>query len=120
MDGLFSSGSERTRFLLFSLLGIFLGLVIIGVFWEGLNSCNPAILKRKGKFNPCGNIWIPFVLVLPTTKVVIFQGAGQRIWRRAGGGGKEMRAFQGEGREGPVVHIKGRSLAFNRTKWRIR
>ncbi|XP_066018611.1 uncharacterized protein [Pocillopora verrucosa] len=48
MDGLFSSGSERTRFLLFSLLGIFLGLVIIGVFWEGLNSCNPAILKRKG------------------------------------------------------------------------
>ena len=119
MDGVFSSGSERTRFLLFSLFGIFLGLVIIGVFWEGLNSCNPAILKRKGKFNPCGNIWIPFVLVLPITKVVIFQGAGQRILRR-GGGGKEMRAFQGEGREGPVVHIKGRSLAFNRTKWRIR
>ena len=119
MDGLFSSGSEITRFLLFSLLGIFLGLVIIGVFWEGLNSCNPAILKRKGKFNPCGNIWIPFVLVLPTTKVVIFQGAGQRILRR-GGGGKEMRAFQGEGREGPVVPIKGRSLAFNRTKCRIR
>ena len=98
MDGLFSSGSERTRFLLFSLLGIFLGLVIIGVFWEGLNSCNPAILKRKGKFNPCGNIWIPFVLVLPTTKFVIFQGAGQRILRR-GGGGEGDACFSG-GREG--------------------
>lgn len=72
MDGLFSSGSEITRFILFSLLGIFLGLVIIGVFWEGLNSCNLAILKRKGKFKPCGNIWIQFVLVLPTSKVVIF------------------------------------------------
>ena len=95
MDGLFSSGSERTRFLLFSLLGIFLGLVIIGVFWEGLNSCNPAILKRKGKFNPCGNIWIPFVLVLPTTKVVIFQGAGQRILR--GGGGRRCVLFRGKG-----------------------
>ncbi|XP_066018878.1 uncharacterized protein [Pocillopora verrucosa] len=47
MDGLFSSGSEITRFILFSLLGIFLGLVIIGVFWEGLNSCNLAILKTK-------------------------------------------------------------------------
>ncbi|XP_022789723.1 uncharacterized protein LOC111329324 isoform X3 [Stylophora pistillata] len=49
MDGLFSSGSEMTRFILFTLLGIFLGLVIIGIFWEGLNSCNPAILKRKNK-----------------------------------------------------------------------
>ena len=97
MDGVFSSGSERTRFLLFSLFGIFLGLVIIGVFWEGLNSCNPAILKRKGKFNPCGNIWIPFVLVLPITKVVIFQGAGQRILRRGGGEGDAC--FSG-GREG--------------------
>ena len=94
MDGLFSSGSEITRFILFSLLGIFLGLVIIGVFWEGLNSCNPAILKRKGKFNPCGNIWIPFVLVLPTTKVVIFQGAGQ-----GRGGGEGDACFSG-GREG--------------------
>ncbi|XP_022789722.1 uncharacterized protein LOC111329324 isoform X2 [Stylophora pistillata] len=49
MDGLFSSGSEMTRFILFSLLGIFLGLVIIGIFWEGLNSCNPTILKRKNQ-----------------------------------------------------------------------
>ena len=97
MDGLFSSGSERTRFLLFSLFGIFLGLVIIGVFWEGLNSSNPAILKRKGKFNPCGNIWIPFVLVLPTTKVVIFQGAGQRILRRGGGGERRCVLFRGKG-----------------------
>ena len=86
MDGLFSSGSEITRFILFSLLGIFLGLVIIVMAWEGLNSCNPAILKRKGKFNPCCNILIQFVLVLPSTNIVIFGRAGQRFSREEGGG----------------------------------
>ena len=116
MDGLFSSGSEITRFILFSLLGIFLGLVIIGVFWEGLNSCNPAILKRKGKFNPCGNIWIQFVLVLPSTNIVIFWEGGSEVF--AGGGGA-MRSFQGVQRKDLSEH-KGRSLEFNRALRRIR
>ena len=93
MDGLFSSGSEITRFILFSLLGIFLGLVIIGVSWEGLNSCNPAILKRKGKFNPCGNILIQFVLVLPSTNIVIFWEGGSEVF--AGGGGGQCVVFRG-------------------------
>ena len=97
MDGLFSSGSEITRFILFSLLGIFLGLVIIVMAWEGLNSCNPAILKRKGKFNLCGNILIQFVLVLPSTNIVIFWEGGSEVF--AGGGGGQGEVFRGtEGR----------------------
>ena len=117
MDGLFSSGSEITRFILFSLLGIFLGLVIIVMAWEGLNSCNPAILKRKGKFNPCGNILIQFVLVLPSTNIVIFWEGGSEVF--AGGGGGAMRSFQGVQRKDLSEH-KGRSLEFNRALWRIR
>ena len=93
MDGLFSSGSEITRFILFSLLGIFLGLVIIGVFWEGLNSCNPAILKRKGKFIFGFNL----SLFYQHQRLSFFRGQVRGFCGGRGGGGDAC--FSG-GREG--------------------
>ncbi|KAL9981407.1 hypothetical protein ACROYT_G010108 [Oculina patagonica] len=48
MDGLFSTGSEMTRFILYSLLAVFLVLVFIGIFWEVCSKCNATIpVMRK-------------------------------------------------------------------------
>ncbi|KAJ7318655.1 hypothetical protein OS493_037512 [Desmophyllum pertusum] len=47
MDGLFSTGSEMTRFILFTLLAVFLVLIIIGILWEVYTKCNTAVLNRR-------------------------------------------------------------------------
>ena len=49
MEGLFSTGSQMTTFMLFSLLGIFGALVCLGILWEVYTRCNVMVTKRKGK-----------------------------------------------------------------------
>ncbi|KAJ7386960.1 hypothetical protein OS493_003922 [Desmophyllum pertusum] len=47
MEGLFSTGSDMTKFILFCLLGIFLTLVFIGIIWEVFIRCNTAVHKKR-------------------------------------------------------------------------
>ncbi|KAL9981408.1 hypothetical protein ACROYT_G010109 [Oculina patagonica] len=47
MEGLFSTGSDMTKFILFCLLGIFLGLMTIGMLWELYTKCSASVLKRR-------------------------------------------------------------------------
>ena len=49
MEGLFSTGSQMTTFMLFCLLGIFGALVCLGILWEVYTRCNVMVTKRKGK-----------------------------------------------------------------------
>ena len=49
MEGLFSTGSQMTTFILFCLLGIFGALVCVGILWEVYTRCNVMVTKRKGK-----------------------------------------------------------------------
>lgn len=49
LEGLFSTGSQMTSFILFSLLGIFLSLIFLGILWELYIRCNASrVLKRNG------------------------------------------------------------------------
>jgi len=47
MEGLFSTGSEMTKFILFCLLGIFGLLIVLGITWEVFTKCNAKVVKRR-------------------------------------------------------------------------
>ncbi|RMX59641.1 hypothetical protein pdam_00010500 [Pocillopora damicornis] len=51
MEGLFSTGSQMTKFILLALLGILAFLLIIGKLWEVYTNCKPMVhKKRKGNY----------------------------------------------------------------------
>lgn len=56
MEGLFSTGSQMTTFMLFCLLGIFGALVCLGMLWEVYTRCNVMVTKRKGNSPDKGNL----------------------------------------------------------------
>ncbi|XP_066018183.1 uncharacterized protein [Pocillopora verrucosa] len=47
MEGLFSTGSQMTKFILFALLGIFAFLLVIGKLWEVYTNCKPTVRKKR-------------------------------------------------------------------------
>ena len=47
MEGLFFTGSQMTKFILFALLGIFAFLLVIGKLWEVYTNCKPTVRKKK-------------------------------------------------------------------------
>ena len=50
MEGLFSTGSQMTSFILFCLLGTFLALIFIGILWELYTKYKLKIhTKKNGK-----------------------------------------------------------------------
>lgn len=47
MEGLFSTGSKMTSFMLFCLVGILLSLVLVGILWEIFTKCVASIRSRR-------------------------------------------------------------------------
>ncbi|XP_066018732.1 uncharacterized protein [Pocillopora verrucosa] len=47
MEGLFSTGSQMTKFILLALLGILTFLMIIGKLWEVYTNCKPTVRKKR-------------------------------------------------------------------------
>ncbi|XP_022789752.1 uncharacterized protein LOC111329346, partial [Stylophora pistillata] len=47
MEGLFSTGSQMTKYILFALLGIFAVLIIMGKLWEVYTNCKPTVRKKR-------------------------------------------------------------------------
>ncbi|XP_022789720.1 uncharacterized protein LOC111329323 [Stylophora pistillata] len=47
MEGLFSTGSQMTKDILFALLGMFAVLIIMGKLWEVYTNCKPTVRKKR-------------------------------------------------------------------------
>ncbi|XP_066018735.1 uncharacterized protein [Pocillopora verrucosa] len=52
MEGLFSTGSQMTKSILFALLGIFAFLIIIGKLWEVYTNFKPTVRKKRKGLTP--------------------------------------------------------------------
>ncbi|RMX59660.1 hypothetical protein pdam_00010499 [Pocillopora damicornis] len=50
MEGLFSTGSQMTRFILLALLGILTFLMIIGKLWEVYTNCKPTGFRLTNQY----------------------------------------------------------------------